>query len=144
VREGRRAEVAQFPAFADPVRRERIPDPNAAETFAASVPHSDPQAATEREALYRRLIALRNDRIVPRLDGTHSLGARVVGPKAVLAHWRLGDGATLTIGVNLDAQAVSVDLPDAQPIFASSAVEPGRLPGHCTCAFLADAAASDV
>src|SRR3546814_7850477 len=33
VREGRRREFARFPAFRDPAARERIPDPNAADTF---------------------------------------------------------------------------------------------------------------
>ncbi len=57
VREGRRGEFAKFPAFADPASRERIPDPNAPETFAASVPQADPVLGPAREALYRRLIA---------------------------------------------------------------------------------------
>ena len=59
VREGRRDEFARFPAFADPASRERIPDPNAPETFAASVPQADPALGPAREALYRRLIELR-------------------------------------------------------------------------------------
>ncbi len=33
VREGRRGEFAKFPTFADPASRERIPDPNAPETY---------------------------------------------------------------------------------------------------------------
>ena len=36
VREGRRAEFKKWPQFADPANRERIPDPNAPETAAAS------------------------------------------------------------------------------------------------------------
>ena len=36
MRHGRRAEFARFPEFRDPELRERIPDPQAAETFAAS------------------------------------------------------------------------------------------------------------
>ena len=38
VREGRRREFAKFAAFSDPERRARIPDPNAAQTFALSTP----------------------------------------------------------------------------------------------------------
>ena len=115
VREGRRSEFAKFPAFADPASRERIPDPNAPETFAASVPHADPVLGPAREALYRRLIALRATAIVPRLDGARALTAEVIGPKAVVARWRLGDGAILTLASNLDADAVPLDLPAGQP-----------------------------
>ena len=108
MREGRRDEFAKFPAFADPASRERIPDPNAPETFAASVPHADPALGPAREALYRRLIALRATEIVPRLDGARALTAEVIGPKAVVARWRLGDGAILTLASNLDADAGAV------------------------------------
>ncbi len=39
VREGRRQEFAGFAEFADPEKRERIPDPNAVETFTAIASH---------------------------------------------------------------------------------------------------------
>ena len=121
VRQGRRAEFAKFPAFADPATRERIPDPNAPETFAASLPQADPALGPAREALYRRLIELRAMAIVPRLDGARALTAEVVGPKAVVARWRLGDGAILTLASNLDAGAISMDLPAGRLLFASTA-----------------------
>ena len=107
VREGRRNEFSKFQEFADPVHRERIPDPNALPTFAASRPQADPSLGAAREALYRHLIALRAAEIVPRLDGAHALTAEAIGPKAVIARWRLGDGAVLTVATNLDAQAVN-------------------------------------
>ena len=143
VREGRRNEFAKFPAFADPASRERIPDPNAPETFAASVPHADPVLGPAREALYRRLIALRATAIVPRLDGARALTAEVIGPKAVVARWRLGDGAILTLASNLDADAVPLDLPASQPLFANADMPLGRLPGHCTCAFIDEPRSAD-
>lgn len=136
VREGRRNEFAKFPAFADPASRARIPDPNAPETFAASVPHADPERGAAREALYRRLLQLRASAIVPRLEGTRAISAEVVGPKAVVARWRLGDGARLTLATNLDSQPVTVDLPAGQALFSNVPVSDGRLPGHCTCAYL--------
>ena len=46
VREGRRQEFADSPAFADPEKREQIPDPNAPGTFAASVPRPADPART--------------------------------------------------------------------------------------------------
>jgi maltooligosyltrehalose trehalohydrolase len=77
VREGRRNEFKAFSAFADPEKRERIPDPNAANTFEASRPnleaHQPEQLASE--ALYRQLLKIRREQIVPRLPAAHALGA---------------------------------------------------------------------
>ncbi|MBB3911767.1 malto-oligosyltrehalose trehalohydrolase [Sphingomonas desiccabilis] len=121
VREGRRKEFAKFAAFADPAARERIPDPNARSTFDQSRPEPGPDAA-EWRALYRELLALRHTHIVPRLKGTTSLGAHAIGEAAVVARWRMGDGATLTIALNLaDAPVCFPEL--AQPLFARG--EPG-------------------
>jgi maltooligosyltrehalose trehalohydrolase len=100
VREGRRKEFAKFAAFADEAARETIPDPNAETTFAASRPQPGPDAQ-EWEDFYRTLIALRTQVIVPRLKGAMSSGTQVLGEKAVAASWRLGDGATLTIALDL-------------------------------------------
>jgi maltooligosyltrehalose trehalohydrolase len=136
VREGRRSEFARFPAFADPVSRERIPDPNALQTFSASVPQADPLLGPEREALYRRLIDLRAREIVPRLDGAYALAAEAVGSKAVVARWQLGDGTVMTVATNLDAEAVALDAPAGTLLFTNREMPPGRLPGHCTCVFL--------
>jgi malto-oligosyltrehalose trehalohydrolase len=142
VRDGRRNEFAKFPAFADPANRARIPDPNAPDTFAASVPHADPERGAARWSLYRRLLRLRASAIVPRLDGARSLSAEVVGPKAVRACWRLGDGARLTLATNLDGQPVTLDLPEGQVLFSNTPTLEGRLPGYCTCAYLEENQAS--
>ena len=115
VREGRRQEFAGFPEFADPEKRERIPDPNAAETFAASVARP---GSAERLALYQRLIAVRMAEIVPRLCGTTAIGATAIGPKAVEARWRLGDGARLTLITNLAAEPVPFATPPGRLVFA--------------------------
>jgi maltooligosyltrehalose trehalohydrolase len=62
--DGRRREFAEFPEFADPAGRARIPDPQAPETFAASRLHW-PERTTPGHAgvlaLYRTLLALRLD-----------------------------------------------------------------------------------
>lgn len=121
VREGRRREFARFAQFTDPDARQRIPDPNAAETFTASIPKPE---APERFALYQRLIALRLKEIVPRLAGTVSVGAEAIGPKAVVARWRLGDGARLTIMTNLAAEPVSFDPPAGRLLFATDDTAP--------------------
>jgi malto-oligosyltrehalose trehalohydrolase len=166
VRAGRRREFARFPGFADPATRERIPDPNAPESFQASIPQPDPLRAAGRTALYRSLLALRRQHLVPRLDGARSLGAQVIGAKAVRASWRLGDGATWTVACNLDAAPVPFDAPPGERLFPLPLREGVRgrraygrepvmgrtpplgpllqgegghkpaLPGHCTVIFL--------
>ncbi|MEJ0028584.1 MAG: malto-oligosyltrehalose trehalohydrolase [Rhizomicrobium sp.] len=115
VREGRRNEFAKFSEFRDPAQRARIPDPNAPETFARSRPRLD--GGAEWRALYKELLALRRAHIVPRLKDCIAEGADVVGPKAVLASWRLGDGTRLTILANLGREDVSCSLPEATPIW---------------------------
>ncbi len=121
VREGRRQEFAGFAAFADPEKREAIPDPNDIATYTASVPQP---ASAERFGLYRHLIALRTREIVPRLLGTMALGASVLGPKAVLARWRMGDGSQLTIVVNLADEAVPFATPAGRCLFATNHLAP--------------------
>ncbi len=100
VREGRRREFAKFDAFADEEARKRIPDPNARSTFDASIPEPAPQAG-EWRALYRELLALRQVHIMPRLKGAVGLSADVTGPARVKARWRMADGATLSILIDL-------------------------------------------
>jgi len=69
VTEGRRREFSRFRAFADPATRERIPDPQAASTFAASrlrweELEREPHASVLR--LHRALLALRRRELLPR------------------------------------------------------------------------------
>lgn len=115
VREGRRGEFADFAAFADEEKRDHIPDPNDPATFEASRPAfdavyletdkgSDHQSWLE---LYRQLLAIRHQQIVPRLPGSHALGAEVLSEGAVSARWQMGDGAVLRIDLNLTEHAVT-------------------------------------
>jgi malto-oligosyltrehalose trehalohydrolase len=136
VREGRRNEFSKFPVFADPANRARIPDPNAPDTFAASVPHPDPERGAAREALYRRLLQLRASVIAPRLKGAHTLSAKAVGPKAVLACWQLGDGARLALATNFGSRPLAIGHLEGELLFSNIPLRDGVLPGHCTCAFV--------
>jgi maltooligosyltrehalose trehalohydrolase len=141
VREGRRREFAGFAAFADPQRRARIPDPNDATTFEQSRPVPDAALGSSRRDLYRRLLGVRRDRIVPRLDGARALGAEVIGEAAVLARWRMSDGAILTIAVNLAASECPLSAPSGELLFANgqtggTSARNGQLEGHTTIAFL--------
>ncbi|HEX3349863.1 MAG TPA: malto-oligosyltrehalose trehalohydrolase [Acetobacteraceae bacterium] len=140
VRDGRRKEFAHFAAFADPNRREQIPDPNAPATFELSIPDradADPRT----EAHYRILLGIRHRHIIPRLPGTTSLGAAPVGDTGVLARWTMGDGAELIIASNVGGQPLQMDAVDAPMLFESrggdaDSVRNGRLPARCTVAFM--------
>ncbi|WP_282338445.1 malto-oligosyltrehalose trehalohydrolase [Pseudomonas sp. PS02288] len=110
VREGRRGEFSEFAEFNDERKRALIPDPNAESTFEASRPDfaavGEPEHA-EWHALYKSLLALRHAQIVPNLAQAKMLGAEVVGDKAVVARWQLGE-RVLRIELNLGAEALSL------------------------------------
>jgi maltooligosyltrehalose trehalohydrolase len=121
VREGRRREFAAFPAFSSAKAREAIPDPNAAETFERSrpVPGGD-----DWIQLYRRLLRLRHDLIVPGIRNTRAVDARALSETAVMASWRLGDGALLTLAVNLGEAPARLETPMADERIFWVGVEP--------------------
>ncbi len=115
VREGRRREFARFSAFSDESRRAQIPDPNDARTFAASSPPRDADAAERTEWLhfYKSALAVRGKLITPRLKHAKPRGATVLPAQgggedadALVARWRLGDGETLSIALNLSRDTV--------------------------------------
>jgi maltooligosyltrehalose trehalohydrolase len=123
VREGRRAEFAEFTSFNDEERREQIPDPNHIDTFMASQPSFDEldfQQDGPWVQLYRQLLALRRDEIVPRLLGASALGCKVLATGAVSARWQMGDGSLLRIDLNLSDEAVLIEpLGGAELLFDS-------------------------
>jgi maltooligosyltrehalose trehalohydrolase len=139
VREGRRREFASFAAFSDPARRAAIPDPNAPETFARSRPMPDPVHGAARAKLYRHLLAIRREQIVPRLKGTKAIGAKAIGSSAVVAQWRLRD-AVLMLASNLGAEPCVVKRPAGRLIFetrdGANALKDGNLAPFTTIAFL--------
>lgn len=85
VRQGRKREFA----YRDPVGATHILDPNDALTFAASRPMAGPDAANW-QALYQRLIALRQKWVIPHLGDCVSLHSAPLGEQCVEASWRLG------------------------------------------------------
>lgn len=129
VREGRRKEFADFAAFADPEKREHIPDPNDIKAFEASRPafsafDLDTDIGQDHRSwlqFYTQLLALRHQEIMPRLQGARFLSTDILGDKAVSARWTLGDGSELRIDLNLSEHAV--DAPPqtgAREIFSSA------------------------
>jgi maltooligosyltrehalose trehalohydrolase len=108
VRDGRRREFEKFRAFSSAATRDRIPDPNAPETFDGSNPYQAP-ADEDWMDYYRSLLQLRQRLIAPRLPGARAAGAHVLGMRAVVAQWQLGDGAVLSIYANLGATDIRPD-----------------------------------
>jgi maltooligosyltrehalose trehalohydrolase len=140
VRDGRRKEFAGFSQFSNPQLLAQLPDPNAVGTFKHSKPLTG-SAASGRADLYRRLLALRRAEIVPRLAGASAVDACAVGPAAVVAQWRMGDGAILAIACNLGDAAVELPQEKGRTLFATSraagdGVRAGRLPPYSTVVLL--------
>jgi maltooligosyltrehalose trehalohydrolase len=123
VRKGRREEFAKFPEFGDPARREQIPDPNALETFERSRPDFKGVVAAEWNDYYGTLIRLRRTHVIPRLKGARAENAEVLSDGAVLAHWRMGDSARLSVAVNLGGHAVKGNFPHSAPFWGAAEQE---------------------
>lgn len=142
VREGRRREFAGFKGFSEGQDASHIPDPNATETFTLSRPRPHPELGPARRRRYLDLLRIRTDSLMPRLAGCHSSGATVIGDGAVLALWRMSDGALLTIACNLGRTACGIGEPAGQLLHESRAdaaaqVRRGHLPAATTLVFLA-------
>ncbi len=111
VREGRRNEFRKFAAFADPAVRASIPDPLALETFQATrLDWSELEATdhADRRRLVRRLLAIRQEHIVPGLSGMAPGGSlERHGETGFTLAWRLANGRILTLQANLGPQPLS-------------------------------------
>lgn len=84
--------------------------------------------------MYKRLLQLRREQMVPRLKGIRSEGAQVVGPGAVVATWRFLDGACLVLAANLGETSVSAALPNTQPLWGHPARD--NIPPATTLAWI--------
>ncbi|MEJ2645996.1 MAG: DUF3459 domain-containing protein, partial [Gammaproteobacteria bacterium] len=144
VTEGRRREFAAFPEFQDPRALEKIPDPMAAETFRSAVLDWDQTAQPAGRqwlAFHRRLLAIRNKEIVPRLSGLSARGRYTAhGPHALTVQWPSADGTLLELHANLGPD--SWEPPDRsaqQCLFRShSSRDDRRLPPWSVSWYLVD------
>jgi len=123
---GRRAEFSRFERFHDPAAQASIPDPNAPETFAASMldwTESAAPAGTRWRAFYHRCLALRRAYVVPRLRGAEPGGTFEVARDTLLrVRWTLGGGATLHLGARFGpAPMAEVDPLPGTPFYESDA-----------------------
>jgi malto-oligosyltrehalose trehalohydrolase len=110
VRKGRREEFARFPEFQDPAQRERIPDPQADETFASSklvwseIDEPEHQACLE---WYRRILSRRRESIVPLIDRIRHGGTfKLLADGAVVVRWPVQGHGELVLAANLSGVAV--------------------------------------
>jgi maltooligosyltrehalose trehalohydrolase len=128
VSQGRRREFAKFTVFREPAAREYIPDPNGLETFKSAILDWDClEQPVHREWLcfYKRLLALRRQKIVPLLRGKGIQGSRsrLLGPRTVAAEWSLDAGATLILLANLGYEkAVCPEGPEGALLFQTGTV----------------------
>jgi maltooligosyltrehalose trehalohydrolase len=112
VTEGRRQEFGKFSAFADPAERERIPDPQAPDTFERSkldwsererMPHAGILA------LHRALLHLRRTHPALRRRDRASFAVAALGPDALALRRTGDDGGALLLVVSLGG-ALDADL----------------------------------
>jgi malto-oligosyltrehalose trehalohydrolase len=111
VRKGRRQEFARFTAFQSEAARERIPDPQAEQTFLHSKLDWDALAEPSHERTlhrYRSLLAVRRSHIVPLLPAlAHGGQYSRIDSGAVTVQWHASSGAQLTLSANLSAGSVT-------------------------------------
>jgi malto-oligosyltrehalose trehalohydrolase len=103
VREGRLREFARFARFRSAAARNLIPDPGAAQTFAAAVLDWEQLTAPEHAAwrdYTTTLLRVRAHEIVPRLAGARSGTFAVSQPGLLCVAWRLGDDSLLQLTFN--------------------------------------------
>lgn len=110
VRNGRREEFSRFSEFSDPHARERIPDPNALETFARSkLDWREPEAPMGRShiAFIEQLLSLRRQAIVPFLAEARPGDSEFhVRGRALKACWPLAHRIRLHLAANLSSTVV--------------------------------------
>jgi malto-oligosyltrehalose trehalohydrolase len=140
VREGRRREFAGFAGFQPGETADRIPDPNALETFERSRPVETAEQGARRRALYKELLALRAAVLIPHLEGARSMAAHAAGAAGAAARWRLADGSVLTIACNLAREPCPIERPEGRLLFqsrdgAGEHALHGRLDGLAMVAF---------
>ncbi|MBV8525516.1 MAG: DUF3459 domain-containing protein, partial [Acetobacteraceae bacterium] len=95
-------------------------------------------------ALHRDLLALRHRYIVPRIPGARSEGASVLGPKAIVACWRMGDGSLLSIAINLAGDPVPIGPIGGEMLYGTGErlaliIREGALPERSAAVYLSEA-----
>ena len=110
VRKGRRDEFKAFPAFRDAEQREKIPDPQAKETFELGKldwEQLDYGIHNDWFRWYKSILAARKEFVTPLLPSIQGNASRyeIKGNSAVVVYWTAGD-QELRLCVNLSSEPV--------------------------------------
>jgi maltooligosyltrehalose trehalohydrolase len=144
VREGRRREFARFDRFANPEVRGTIPDPGEESTFLSSKldwEQASAPAGRFWRGIYRDLLRLRQERLVPLLGNCRAQGSVPIGGRALTASWQ-SENTRLHLLTNLDAATVTgIERPPGGLIYATppeleDALAENRMPPWSTAWFL--------
>ena len=126
VTDGRRNEFARFARFRDPAVRERIPDPNASATFAASRldwNEAGASAGVQWRTFYRDCLSIRHRLVMPLAREMRRGGAfDVEGDAAIRVCWRTEGGTRLHLVANFSDAPVTLTLPAGRAIYAGGSV----------------------
>ncbi|MCU1325844.1 MAG: treZ [Bryobacterales bacterium] len=111
VRQGRRQEFAHLPEFQDPARRERIPDPQALETFESGklnwLEAEDPEHRSWLD-WYQCILTQRRKELTPLLAGIRQAGTFVVlADGAAACNWQVHENGELVLAINLSDSDVA-------------------------------------
>jgi maltooligosyltrehalose trehalohydrolase len=128
VTNGRRSEFARFAKFNSPDMRESIPDPNDENTYKKSKLDWESISGRVHEdslRLYRELLALRQNKIVPHLGGSTATRCNMnSGAKRwISVDWIFNDRATLQLRANLGDEPLTISLPNSATTVYSSTAE---------------------
>jgi maltooligosyltrehalose trehalohydrolase len=138
VTNGRRNEFSRFAKFSSPEMREKIPNPNAEQTYLQS--KLDWSSVTQQPhvewlKLYRELLSIRQNKIVPLLR--EKLRARInycdEAERVIAIDWLSNNGMSLALRANLGEKQVSITRPGNTDLIycspdAFQGVEQGHLP----------------
>lgn len=95
--------MAAFSAFNSQEKAHLIPDPASPETFRRScldwAERNQPEYAEIYETV-KKLIAVRQEHIVPRLRNARAASSHIWAPGAFAVSWRMGDDRLLELFVN--------------------------------------------
>ena len=125
VTEGRRNEFARFAKFRSPEMRAPIPDPGLEDTFLRSKLDWNSVGQAKHDEwlnLYRQLLALRQQEIVPHVEsGSRSAKYEIHAVTVLTANWKFCDGADLTLIANLSStEATFSSAPAGRMIYAGN------------------------
>ena len=133
VSEGRRAEFGGFAAFKDEAARASIPDPNAESTFLASKLKWDERLDGAHATLLahvRALLAVRRDKLMPRLAAHRTGGRHWREGEALRVSWEVGGAvpgtrAQLHLLAHFGASPITAPAPAGETIYATGTERDG-------------------